>query len=82
MLKIDFKTDRKYHNIYRTRRYIVTQVLVLQQNNVVNNTISSHDIFYKRTDKRDKYYELLMDKKQQLNGRRISTAMYTRKYVD
>ena len=45
-------------NVYRTKGYIVKQVIGIQYNCKENNVVFSHDTFYKRTPKRDKEYEI------------------------
>lgn len=45
-------------NVYRTKGYIVKQVIGIQYDCKENNVVFSHDTFYKRTPKRDKEYEI------------------------
>ena len=57
MIKIpDFIKDAT--NVYRTKGYIVKQVIGIQYDCKENNVVFSYDTFYKRTPKRDKEYEI------------------------
>lgn len=69
-------------NIYRTKNYIVTQDLQYKDNIVFDNVLLSHDTYYKRTKKRDSEYEILFVDKEHINGKRIPSTSYTRKYID
>lgn len=48
-------------NVYRTKYYIVAQILTLDNENIDCTRIISDDIFYKRTKKRDKQFDILFD---------------------
>lgn len=69
-------------NVYRTKDYIVAQDLQYKDHNVYDNVLLSHDTYYKRTKKRDAEYELMFEDKDHIDGRRIPSTSYTRKYID
>lgn len=68
-------------NVYRTRKYIVKQVVNYNVQNKFH-VLYSQDTFYKRTYLRDKYYETKYRNKIDINGKRLKTACSTRKYID
>lgn len=69
-------------NIYRTKNFIVTQDLQYKENRVLDNVLLSHDTYFKRTKKRDAEYAAFFENKDRIDGRRIPSTSYTRKYVD
>lgn len=69
-------------NVYRTKNYIVAQTLTYKQSEVFDNVMLSHDTYFKRTRKRDEQYFFYFFDKDNLDGKRISSTSYTRKYVD
>ncbi len=69
-------------NVYRTRDYIVKQVIYILANIEENNAVLSVDTFYKRTIVRDCHYLLAYEKRKNINGKRLPTNMYVRTYVD
>ena len=46
------------------------------------NVFCSQDTFIRRNKARDKEYEKLFDGKQDIDGRRIYSSMYLRKYIE
>ena len=76
----DFMVDAM--NVYRTRDYIVKQVLGVKYSDVENNMVLSHDTFYHRTKKRDREYERIFWERKNLDGKRIPSTMYARTYID
>lgn len=76
----DFMVDSM--NVYRTRDYIVKQVVGVKVSEVENNVVLSHDTFYRRTKKRDREYELIFCERKHIDGKRIPSTMYARTYVD
>ena len=68
-------------NVYRTKNYIVEQVLCLKDDNVHTAQMCSHDTFIRRTKKRDAQYEKLFASRKHIDGKRMSTNMCSRKYV-
>lgn len=69
-------------NVYRTKNYIVTQDLQYKDNVIFDNVLLSHDTYYKRTKKRDSEYITLFSDKERIDGKRIPSTSYTRKYID
>lgn len=69
-------------NIYRTKKHIVIQHIVYNKNPQYDNTLISHDTYYKRTHKRDLEYQSLFIDKDNIDGKRIPSTAYTRQYKD
>ena len=69
-------------NVYRTKNYIVEQVLCLKDDNVHTAQMCSHDTFFRSTKKRDAQYEKLFARRKHINGKRMPTNMSSRRYVD
>lgn len=70
------------NNVYRTKNYIVAQTLTYKESEVFDNVMLSHDTYFKRTRKRDEQYFFYFFDKDNLDGKRIPSTSYTRKYVD
>jgi len=73
---------RNATNVYRTRDFIVKQVIGIKIDCEENNAVVSHDTFYRRTSKRDAEYEILFCHRKRLDGKRLPTTMYARTYID
>ena len=69
-------------NVYRTRDYIVKQVIGLKCDESGNSAIISHDTFYRRTRQRDREYETALCMRTYIDGKRIRSFMSDRRYVD
>ncbi|MCM1219811.1 MAG: hypothetical protein NC548_35520 [Lachnospiraceae bacterium] len=69
-------------NVYRTRFYIVEQVMSVKDDDVESAELCSHDTFYRRTKKRDIEYEKRYGSRKQINGKRLPATMCSRKYVN
>lgn len=69
-------------NIYRTKKHIVIQHIEFKKSPQYDNALISHDTYFKRTRKRDLEYKSLCENKDNLDGKRIPSTAYTRKYVD
>ena len=76
----DFLYDA--NNVYRTRDYIVKQVIGVRTSDEEDNIIMSFDTYYRRTKKRDKIYEHVFAGKKHIDGKRLPSTMYSRKYID
>lgn len=76
----DFMEDAM--NVYRTRDYIVKQVVCVKYSSVEYNLVLSHDTFYRRTKKRDREYERIFGDRKHIDGKRIPSTMYARTYID
>ncbi len=69
-------------NVYRTKKYIVKQIIGIQYGCEENNVVYSRDTYYKRTPKRDKEYEILFCRRRNIDGRRLPSTMYAREYKE
>lgn len=67
-------------NVYRTKNYIVKQIIGIQYGCEENNVVYSRDTYYKRTPERDKEYEILFYRRRDIDGKRLPSAMYARTY--
>ena len=79
---IDFVNNAD--NVYRTREYIVKQQIStsVNKNSLITHLISE-DTYYLRTPKRDVEYNIIFKvRSKNIDGKRIRSTMYTRKYVD
>jgi hypothetical protein len=71
-------------NVYRTKDFIVSQKIytVFSEDTMINHLVST-DTYYVRTARRDTEYNVIFGVRgKQINGKRIASAMFTRKYVD
>ena len=75
----DFIADAT--NVYRTKEYIVNQVVGLKYHDL-GNVIFSLDTYYLRTQRRDEQYEKLFADRRHIDGKRLPTSMYMRTYKD
>ncbi len=80
-VKID-KVMNGVTNVYRTKNFIVKQVIGVQYDCKENNVVFSHDTYYKRTRQRDKEYEIVFCERKKKDGKRLPTTMYARTYID
>ena len=62
-------------NVYRKQEI---EVLVNRHD---NNAVVSHDTFIRRTKLRDRFYEILFCARKNIDGKRLPSTMYDRKYV-
>lgn len=69
-------------NVYRTKDFIVKQVIGIQYDIEENNVVFSHDTFYRRTPERDMEYEILFCRRHNLDGKRLPSTMYARTYIE
>ena len=70
-------------NVYRTKDYIVCQKVSLCRSGKGNTLIMSDDVYILRTRKRDNDYELIYKVRgKNINGKRMRSASYIRKYID
>ena len=68
-------------NVYRTKHYIIRQVIKLEVPGIEDNGIMSYDTFFYRTSTRDKQYEVVFNDRKKINGRRLPSTMCSRSYV-
>lgn len=69
-------------NVYRTRDYIVKQIIGVNHDAEMDNGLFSQDTFYRRTPARDRQYETIFAKRFNIDGKRMRSAMSSRQYVD
>lgn len=69
-------------NVYRTKEYIVKQIIGIQYGCEENNVVYSRDTFYRRTPERDKEYEILFCRRRNVDGKRLPSTMYARVYKE
>ena len=82
LVNIDFLQNAD--NVYRTRTYIVKQEIhTTFDEEKLMSFIVSEDTYYVRTQNRDaEYNAIFRDRGRKINGKRIKSAMFTRKYID
>ena len=68
-------------NVYRTKQYIVKQIMGVQYSQEENNVVFSRDTYYRRTPERDKEYEILFCLRRNIDGKRLPSTMYARIYI-
>ena len=68
-------------NVYRTKQYIVKQILGIQYSQKENNVVFSRDTYYRRTPERDREYEILFCLRRNVDGKRLPSTMYARIYI-
>ena len=76
----DFISDAT--NIYRTDCYIVKQIVEVIVDDVEASAMCSYDTYYLRTPERDLLYEIWFSERRHIDGKRLPTTMYMRKYID
>lgn len=76
----DFLIDAD--NVYRTKSFIVKQSIEIVENDIEENGIISHDTYYRRTTARDLAYNMAFMDKVKINGKRLPSTQYTRRYID
>jgi hypothetical protein len=76
----DFLDDAT--NVYRTREYIVNQVVTFEEDENGNDFVFSRDTFYVRTKKRDKEYAEWFAQRKNIEGKRFPCHAYSRRYIE
>lgn len=69
-------------NVYRTKSFIVKQSIEIVENDIEENGIISHDTYYRRTTARDLAYNMAFMDKVKINGKRLPSTQYTRRYIE
>ena len=69
-------------NVYRTKHFIIKQIVVIDCNEKIDSGIFSQDTFIARTKYRDKEYEKIFSQRLNINGKRMPTNMCARRYVN
>ena len=67
-------------NVYRTKNYIVKQDIYLEYDNSGNSRVFSKDTYYLRNKQLDKEFEYIFKDRDYVNGKRVHTTLYTRRY--
>ena len=81
MTTVDYMMEAD--NVYRTKNYIVCQKVFLCRSGKGNTLLLSEDTYLLRTYKRDSEYELVYRVRgKKINGKRMRSGTYIRKYVD
>ena len=80
MKKPDFVENAT--NVYRTSEFIVRQIMEFCNHSERGVAFVSHDTFYRRTPERDAEYELTFFMRDHIDGKRLPSTMYSRKYID
>ena len=68
-------------NVYRTKKHIVKQDISVEMTDSGDTIIFSNDVFYERTKIRDKQYEHIFAERKNMNGKRLPSTSYTRRYI-
>lgn len=69
-------------NVYRTDNYIVCQIVGLKNDTELDSAAISQDAYFARTPARDHLYEDVFEDRIHIDGRRLPTNMYSRRYID
>ena len=69
-------------NVYRTNEFIVRQSIIVQADKIENTAIISYDTYYRRTRVRDFEYEVIFAERQDIEGKRLPSNMYVRRYKE
>lgn len=77
--EIDFIKDAS--NVYRTKNYIVRQILSIEVIDAAT-VVYSRDTFFKRTKLRNAQYNFIHNIQKGFNNKRVPATMTTRIYVD
>ncbi len=69
-------------NVYRTEHYIVLQDLIMSDGGNNEPILISRDTYYLRTILRDFHYLAKFQDRKHLNGKRLHSTTYIRRYID
>ena len=73
----------KANNVYRTEKYIVCQAVKLIRKSIGVSLIATEDTYILRNTNRDFEYEIVFAVRgDELDGKRIKSATYLRRYVN
>ena len=78
-----FKPDfmKNANNVYRTKYYIIKQVLSINTDMSGSSTIHNDDFYYLRTKHLDKLFELYFGNRLVINGKRLHSTTHAKKYM-
>lgn len=68
-------------NVYRTKNYIVKQNFFIEYDQSGESRIHSDDIYILRNKKLDKAFYNMFSSREYLDGKRVHTATYIRRYI-
>lgn len=68
-------------NAYRTKNYMVTQHIEIEEDEDEGTHLCSYDTFYPRTPERDALYEKRYGLRMNVDGRRIRATKCARTYA-
>ena len=72
---------RNANNVYRTKNFIVKQEIAIGCDSVGMSAVLSRDTFYARTTVQDMEYEAYFSRRRYINGKRLPSTIYSRKYI-
>ena len=75
------KIIKKASNVYRTKYFIVAQIITFEVGSQGDTRLFSNDIYFPRTKQLDKDFESEFDARKFLDGKRIHTTVYVRHYA-
>ncbi len=81
MKKVIPEFVRHANNVYRTKNFIVKQEIAIGCDSIEMNCVLSRDTFYARTAVRDMEYETYFSRRRYINGKRLPSTIYSRKYI-
>ena len=79
MIEIEINDDAT--NTYRTRDFIVKQNISIQSDNKNGTFLFSFDTYIARNKYRDKLYEKTFASRKNIDGCRLHSTVYKRKYI-
>ena len=68
-------------NVYRTKKFIVRQIIALEYEPSEGANFCSYDTFFLRNAKRDAEYEMTFKARRVLDGKRLRTGLSASKYI-
>lgn len=68
-------------NVYRTKHHIVKQNVTIETTVSGENIVFSEDAYYERTKLRDRQYECIFAARKRIDGKRLPSTSFSRKYV-
>ena len=68
-------------NVYRTKKYIVRQIIRFEYDAREGANFCSYDTLYLRNEKRDADYEMTFKARRHMDGKRLRTGLCTSNYV-
>lgn len=69
-------------NVYRTKHYIVIQDITISVDEYDEPIVLSRDTYWQRTILRDYHYLYKFKDRKHIDGKRLHSTTYTRKYIE